>query len=160
MNVDVSIATVEVTTNDVPAVLAETVSTPTLTTLVEVSWRNIRLLAVTAVVEIVAVPPTKVPVPAEALEPVVMLILLPAVPRVRLPLTVFSPPPLKNRLVPSKYISPLFGEVGAVPEGMLRLDAAVVAAFKITFSAAVIALCPMVSMVVEVLSEVLPALLP
>lgn len=82
---DVSNANVEVTTNEVPAVLADTVSVPTFVILEAVSVRNMRLLAVTAVVEMVAVPATSVPVPAEALDPVVILSLLPAVPRVRLP---------------------------------------------------------------------------
>jgi len=61
------------TVNDVPALLADTERLPRLVKLELVSVRNIRLLAVTALVEMVAVPATSVPVPAEALEPVVIL---------------------------------------------------------------------------------------
>jgi len=61
------------TVNDVPALLADTERLPRLVRLALASVRNIRLLAVTAVVEMVAVPATSVPVPAEALEPVVIL---------------------------------------------------------------------------------------
>ena len=85
LNVAVSRILVDITVNDVPALLADTDRLPRLVRLALVSVRKTKLLAVTAVVEIVAVPATSVPVPAEALVPVVMLILLPAVFSVRLP---------------------------------------------------------------------------
>ena len=73
---DVSIAMVDVTTKLAPAVLADTVRVPTLVTLEAVSCKKIMLLAVTTLVEIVAVPPTSVPVPADPLVPVVTVIFL------------------------------------------------------------------------------------
>lgn len=72
LNVLVSIAMVLVTVNDVPADFDETVRFPTLVVDEEVSVKKIREFAVTAVVLIVTVPPTNVPVPAEAFEPVVI----------------------------------------------------------------------------------------
>jgi hypothetical protein len=77
LNVDVSSALELVTVNDVPALFAETVSVPTFVTELAVSCKKIKLDAVTAVVEIVTVPPVSVPVPAMAAAPPVGIETLP-----------------------------------------------------------------------------------
>lgn len=67
-------------TNDTPAVLVPTVGEPTLVNApVVASVKKMMLLAVTAVVLTVTVPPESVAVPILAFEPVVILSLLPAV---------------------------------------------------------------------------------
>lgn len=63
----------------VPATFAVTLNTPTFVKLLLVSCRNITLLAVTEVLEIVTVPPESVPVPILQFEPVLTLKPAPAV---------------------------------------------------------------------------------
>jgi hypothetical protein len=90
------------TTKEVAAVIIPTDSIP-IFTLVEVAVRKIMLLAVTAVVEIVAVPLDNVPVPTDALLPVAILNLLPAVPKLKLPPTLTS---WFRAIVPVKVTAP------------------------------------------------------
>lgn len=83
----VSVALVELITNDVLAVILAvgTLRKPCVPPGVA-TVMNILLDAVTAVVLTVTVPPTSVDVPIEAFDPVVIFILLPAVVNSRLPL--------------------------------------------------------------------------
>lgn len=85
-------------TNEVPPVILPTGADKPLAKVPDgvLYTTNIRLLVVTAVVEIVTVPLANVAVPALALLPVVIFILLPAVDNVKLPVSRFRFPELSK----------------------------------------------------------------
>ena len=90
--VEVSVVDAELITNDVPATTVPLVKAEATVTVPRAWQVSITMLeAVMAVVETVTVPATKTAVPAEALVPVIMFILLPAL-SVRPPASINAPP--------------------------------------------------------------------
>src|SRR5260370_26681104 len=101
LNVPASSALLELTTKLTPGVITPTLRIPRLAPLL-VSHSQIRLAAVTAVVAIVTVPATRVPVPILALAPPLIRNPAPAVLVKKLPLTdaVWKTPPTCSELLP------------------------------------------------------------